>query len=399
MPVKNAEPATRIVISGYYGFHNLGDEAVLYSMLDALKKEWLRRRKRNNSASNCLQIVVLSNASGQTKNLYATEAVNRWQIKEVFRALRGADLLISGGGSLLQDVTGVKSLLYYLGIVWLALKLKKPVVFYAQGIGPVRTLLGRFLVRKIANQVKLIIVRDEHSAKDLAEMGINRPPVHVTVDSALALSGRGIDLQVGREILARFGVGVFPADGSLATPKIAGISVRRWPGFLKKERQVVARVGDRLTREGWQVVFLPFHYPDDVSICRDIAAMMKKPAPTLEMDFTVEEMTGVIKCLDLLIGMRLHALILSAILCVPLVGLSYDPKIGRFLNQLGIKPAAEVENLDFVKLNGAVEEVLSDPEGFKRKLEEKIKPLQDLAHQSAILTLGIISTDEHGEEY
>jgi polysaccharide pyruvyl transferase WcaK-like protein len=122
--------------------------------------------------------------------------------------------------------------------------------------------------------------------------------------------------------------------------------------------------------------------------------LMKKPAPTLDMDFTVKEMTGVIKCLDLIIGMRLHALILAAILCVPLVGLSYDPKIGRFLNQLGVNPAAEVENLDFIKLNEAVDKVLSDPEEFKRKLEERIKPLQDLSYQSAILTLGIISPED-----
>ncbi|MEW6426157.1 MAG: polysaccharide pyruvyl transferase family protein [Bacillota bacterium] len=429
----------RVAVSGYYGFGNLGDEAVLLAMLDALKKEWAQRQKRHpGDLGGDLQVIVLSNDAVQTKKLCGVEAVSRWQIAEIYRVLRDADLLVSGGGSLLQDVTGIKSLLYYLGVVWLALKLKKPVVFYAQGIGPVRTLPGRFLVRKIANQARLIIVRDEQSAKDLADMGVAGPPVYVTVDAALGLSCAEINAQAGREILARFGIrktgggtdkgpkGEIPAAGisgnvqkqagpetrhqqpragiqkpdstvyfptsnlSPPTSRIAGISVRNWPGFTKKERQAVARVADKLINQGWQVVFLPFHYPADVAVCREIAALMQKPAPVLEKNCTVEEMVSVMKCLDLLIGMRLHALIFAAILNVPLVGISYDPKIDRFLAQLHLKPAARVSDLDFLKLNGAVDEVLSDPEGFRRSLAEKIKPLQELARQSANLTLEVL---------
>ncbi|MQL51531.1 polysaccharide pyruvyl transferase CsaB [Desulfofundulus thermobenzoicus] len=428
----------RVVVSGYYGFRNLGDEAVLLAMLEAFKSQWAQRRTGRRDGT--LQVVVLSNDSGQTRRLYGVEAVNRWHIKEIYRVLREADLLISGGGSLLQDVTGIKSLLYYLGVMWLAVQLKKPVVFYAQGIGPVRTVLGRFLVRRVANRARLIIVRDEQSARDLARMGVNGPPVHVTVDAALGLCGEKIDGGRGAEILRQFGIstggrngegcpGTFAAgavegpeadhapeirnnryscakDASRSvtgtgqlfptshlphpTSQIAGISVRNWPGFTDRKKRAVARVADGLVRQGWQVVFLPFHYPADVAVGRDIAARMEKPAPVLERDFTVEEMISVIRCLDLLIGMRLHALILAAILNVPLVGISYDPKIDRFLQQLGLRPAARVGDLDFGKLDGAVEEILKDPEGFKKELGEKIKPLQKLAHRSAVLALDVL---------
>ncbi|HHW42679.1 MAG TPA: polysaccharide pyruvyl transferase CsaB [Desulfotomaculum sp.] len=428
----------RVVVSGYYGFRNLGDEAVLLAMLEAFKSQWAQRRTGRRDGT--LQVVVLSNDSGQTRRLYGVEAVNRWHIKEIYRVLREADLLISGGGSLLQDVTGIKSLLYYLGVMWLAVQLKKPVVFYAQGIGPVRTVLGRFLVRRVANRARLIIVRDEQSARDLARMGVDGPPVHVTVDAALGLCGEKIDGGRGAEILRQFGVstggrngegcpGTFAAgavegpeaghapeirnnryscakDASRSvtgtgelfptshlphpTSQIAGISVRNWPGFTDRKKRAVARVADGLVRQGWQVVFLPFHYPADVAVGRDIAARMEKPAPVLERDFTVEEMISVIRCLDLLIGMRLHALILAAILNVPLVGISYDPKIDRFLQQLGLRPAVRVGDPDFGKLDGAVEEILKDPEGFKKELGEKIKPLQKLAHRSAVLALDVL---------
>ncbi|MCL6557357.1 MAG: polysaccharide pyruvyl transferase CsaB [Firmicutes bacterium] len=369
----------RVVISGYYGFSNLGDEAVLLAMLNSLQKSWRERNGGRRVAD--LQIVVLSNDSARTRKTYGVEAVNRWQLKEIYRVVRDADLFISGGGSLLQDVTGLKSLLYYLGVVWLAMQLKKPVVFYAQGIGPVRTGIGQFLVRKIANRARLIIVRDEQSAKDLARMGIVKPPVYVTVDAALGLPCGSIGAGFGRKILKHYGA---------VAEKTAGISVRSWPGFGKKKRQAVARMADGLKRLGWQVVFLPFHYPDDVAVCRDVAAMMAAPAPVLDRGFSVEEMVSVIKCLDLLIGMRLHALILAAILNVPLVGISYDPKIERFLKQLSLQPAAEVGNLDFGRLKRAVDEVLGDLEGFGQRLAEKVTPLQHLADKTAALTLDVL---------
>lgn len=369
----------RVVISGYYGFSNLGDEAVLLAMLNSLQKSWRERNGGRRGAD--LQIVVLSNDSARTRKTYGVEAVNRWQFKEIYRVVRDADLFISGGGSLLQDVTGLKSLLYYLGVVWLAMQLKKPVVFYAQGIGPVRTGIGQFLVRKIANRARLIIVRDEQSAKDLARMGIVKPPVYVTVDAALGLSCGGIETCAGREILERYGA---------SAERIAGISVRSWPGFGRKRRQAVARMADGLRKQGWEVVFLPFHYPDDVTVCRDVAGMMSGPAPVLDRSFSVEEMVSVIKCLDLLIGMRLHALILAAILKVPLVGISYDPKIERFLKQLNLKPAAEVGDLDFGRLKRAVDEVLGDLEGFGQRLAEKVAPLQRLADRTAALTLDVL---------
>ena len=96
-------------------------------------------------------------------------------------------MLISGGGGLLQDVTGPKSIIYYLGVVLMARLLGKPVFFYAQGIGPVNTVVGKALVRLVANRVNAITVRDPDSKEELAVMGVTRPPVYVTADPVLGL--------------------------------------------------------------------------------------------------------------------------------------------------------------------------------------------------------------------
>ncbi|NLK01375.1 MAG: polysaccharide pyruvyl transferase CsaB, partial [Clostridia bacterium] len=144
----------RVVLSGYYGFQNAGDEAILYSIIKALRK-----------VSPDIEMLVLSNSPSETSLRHGVEAANRWCIKEIYSEIRKSDLFISGGGSLLQDVTGLKSLVYYLGIVFLAKLLGKPVMFYAQGIGPINSFIGRVLTKIAADRVDLITVRDENSRK------------------------------------------------------------------------------------------------------------------------------------------------------------------------------------------------------------------------------------------
>ncbi|WP_078060806.1 polysaccharide pyruvyl transferase family protein [Desulfotomaculum copahuensis] len=429
----------KVAVSGYYGFDNLGDEAVLYSLLDALREYCPGVRP-----------VVLSHAPERTAALYGVEAVNRWRPGEVYRALAGADLLISGGGSLLQDVTGLKSLLYYLAVIWLARRLGRPVVFYAQGIGPVRSWPGRLLMRLVANQVQLITVRDEKSARDLADMGVTRPPVHVTADPVLGLDPAGVDPQPGRELLAAAGaaagagpVGRVPlsedrpetneaageipprrkpesgpavaaapgagcgpvrgggpdASTGVAGRPVAGVSVREWPGFDSHRQRALAGVCDDLCRRGWRVFFIPLHYPEDLAVSREVAALMNKPAAVLDRGLTVPEAVSLFSRLDLLIGMRLHALILAAVLNVPPVGIAYDPKIGRFLEQIGLTPAGEAATLAYGSLRAAVDAVLADPPAFRAALADAVAPLRRRARQTAELVRQICAGWLTGNEH
>ena len=104
----------KIVISGYYGFDNCGDEAVLLAMLHCLKKTIPNAR-----------MTVLSNNPEQTRKQHGVGAVNRWNPVKIAIKLLTCNLLISGGGSLLQDVTSARSPGYYLGVIKMALFLKK----------------------------------------------------------------------------------------------------------------------------------------------------------------------------------------------------------------------------------------------------------------------------------
>lgn len=354
----------KVVISGYYGFHNTGDEAMLHAMLMALR-----------DAVPGLEALVLSKDPGYTSREFGVGSVFRDNLRQVLGALREADLLISGGGGLLQDVTGPKSIIYYLGIVSLARLLGKPVFFYAQGIGPINTSLGKGLVRRVANRVSAITVRDSDSRDELVSLGVTRPPVYVTADPVLGLEPSGVDRARGREILSDLGVGEGP---------VAGISLRPWKG-LEGYKKVMARLADELAAERWQVVLVPMQCPGDLKTCRETASLMKGRAFVLDQGAGYRDLLAVAANLDLAVGMRLHFLIFSALFGVPMVGVPYDPKVNRFLQSVGLPSGLNAESLDFQELSARVRQVLEQREQVRAGLAEAVAPLRREALKNASL--------------
>lgn len=360
----------RVLISGYYGFANSGDEVILHAMLSALR-----------FAVPGLQATVLSRDPERTARETGVETVRRDSLPAVLRALRESDLLISGGGSLLQDVTSPKSIIYYLGIVALAKAMGKPVFFYAQGFGPVRTAFGRFLVRLVANRVDMITVRDPDSLAELRALGVTRPPGEVTADPVLGLDPGLVDRERGKRILSSLGVGEGP---------LAGISVRPWKS-LTGYRDAVARVADELAREGWQVLLVPMHSPDDVACCQDVAARMKEKSVSLGAGVDYNELLAVTANFDLAVGMRLHFLIFSVLFGVPAIGLTYDPKVNRFLQSVGLPPGLDVAGLEYAGLSRRVREVAAEREALRPRLLKQAGTLRKAALRNAELVTALLA--------
>ena len=121
---------TKYVVSGYIGFDNFGDEAIAGVLTNYLKK-------------NCAEkITLISSNPEKTSKLYNVNSVG---LLDFIKPIIESDVLISGGGSLLQDITSLKSLLYYLAIILFAKAMGKKVIIFAQGFTPFRTKIGKFL--------------------------------------------------------------------------------------------------------------------------------------------------------------------------------------------------------------------------------------------------------------
>lgn len=370
----------RILISGYYGYDNIGDEAILHGITRSLKEEGAAR-----GIDLCL--TVLSANPEKTAAALNVEAVPRMDIMAILRAISRSDLFLSGGGGLLQDATGRGlSIFYYLALVLLARLFGKPVVIYAQGIGPVRRLLNKRLVRFALNRATLVTVRDEGSAKLLMDLGVRRPPVHVTADPAFLLAPADNPSPALSDFLLQL-----PADNP-----VIGVSVRPWHG-RKTYLNALAEALNCLAAEfSATVVLVPMHHEDDLPVCHELAERLRDKPLILTENLAPPEMLLLFSHFSMVLAMRLHALIFAAMAGIPLLGIGYDPKVDAFLKRLGLESAGKPENLEAADLAGQAGSLWRQRDTLAQRLKEKNTEFAAAARLNNELLLNILQSKEQG---
>ena len=327
---------SKILISGYYGFANAGDEAMLTAIIESL-----RQVEKN------VELTVLSGNPEDTAAKHQVCSVYRFNPLGIIRAMKDSELIISGGGSLLQDVTSKRSLLYYIRAKW-----------------------ARKLTSLVCNEADLITVRDSESAAELIEMGVKPEKITVTADSVLSLNP--VTKECGQYLLQEAGVDL--------TKPVIGISVRPWSGDSQCF-QVLAEAASKLQQSyGAQLILLPLQYSVDVKACEKLrkALVCQKDIFLLNEKYNTEEFLSIIGNFDLLIGMRLHALVFAAVMQTPLLAISYDPKVDSFVNAIGEKPIGTVEKIDRDTI------VQAAVAGWQKTPLEQNKNIEILRHKAQI---------------
>jgi len=354
----------KIALSGYYGFDNAGDEALLSAITSTIYQQ----------EPNC-DFVVFSGHPERTSQLHGIRAIHYMNPLAMIKELAGANLLISGGGSIFQDVTSSRSLAYYIAVVALTRMLRVPVIFYAQGVGPINRPVNRWLMRVVANRVNMITLRDEDSAAYLKQLGVTRPPVTITADPVFSLQPGEAERQKAQSLLQEAG---------LSDCALVGVSLRNWSS-LDHRMEDVARLLDDFADRGYRVLFIPLAFPEDVEAGRRVAAMMKGESHQLEEHLNSQEHLALIAKMDFIIGMRLHALIFAASQGIPFAGISYDPKIDAFLQQFSLQPLPT----DLTGMRQAIDSLL-DGHQDRRVIEQKAAEMRSKAEETARLALWLI---------
>lgn len=313
----------KLLLQGYYGFDNSGDDAILKAIVDNLKR------------LGKYEITALSKSPEKTKTSYDISAVDRFSLTKVMEAMKETDLFVFGGGSLLQDVTSSRSLFYYLFLIKLAKFYGKKVFVFANGIGPIDKGLNRYFTKKILNQVDYITLRDKASYSYVKYMGVDNPNIKVTADPVFLLDAS--DDSVADEILGKQGIKL--------SENVIGISVRNWKDAPDLTREI-AKFADTLIGEDVDLLIVPMHYPYDVEYSETIKIISKNPRiHVLNTKYQVEDIIAILKKCKLVIAMRLHALIYSAKANVPILGLIYDPKVSGLIGELSVNEFIKVENV------------------------------------------------------
>lgn len=337
----------KILISGYYGFGNVGDEAVLEAMLEGFQKR-----------DPAVKTTVLS--------------TQRCDLFKILTEIADCDVFLSGGGSLFQDTTSSRSFLYYIGLVFLAKLFRKKAMIFAQGIGPLRKKINRLIAGFILDRVDLITLRDEDSRTSLVKMGVRRPPIYVTADPALLL--KVPEASEGERIMGLEGI---PSGRPLV-----GVSIRNIARRPEMEEMQFRRLAENLDylveKHGLTPVFLLFRSPEDMTKASKVMGMMKHKSQVVFKNCRLNEMFSLFPKFKLLIGMRLHSLIFAALCRVPMLGISYDPKVRAFMKTIG-QPCINIDERP-ERIKELLDEIVKSKDAVKRELDAKNKMLYDSAN-------------------
>jgi len=364
----------KIVISGYYGFDNCGDEAVLLAMVHCLK-----------TLAPGVRISVLSGNPEKTRGEYGVDAVSRWSLVKIAKEILSCRLLISGGGSLLQDVTSARSPAYYLGVIRIALFLRKKVMIYAQGVGPLTLPGNRATTAKVFNRIHTITVRDNRSAELLKELGV-RKDLTITCDPVMALGYE----DKGTVLLSRYSETGEPSPCLQPSPCLL-VAVRCW----KDDRHIapIAKLLDAQAAKGWDVLLVPAHFPDDTTAIAKLRDLMATQPRFIDKCLTASEFLELSSKADRVFSMRLHGLICAMAMGTPMIGLSYDPKVDAFMEQAGMKDyCLSFDNFDLETAKRLLEDLDKQPQRFGKEQESRRAQMQKLAWETAELAVALLGT-------
>jgi polysaccharide pyruvyl transferase CsaB len=381
-----------ILICGAAGYTNLGDDAILWGMLTQLRPAVGGRAIRVAGGPGLAPLLTPFGAA-------PVSYVDR---PELARAVEEAGLVILGGGGMLYDVDYEASLARFFGdpadrpwlyelaqIAAAARVAARPLMLYGMGAGPLVTEAARRAARYVAEQASVVTVRDTGSADLLAECGVPRAHVQVAGDPALAVAPGSAES--AESFLRATGIAARPR------PWIA-LNLRPWHRLGRPEDQartgeLVGRLTDRLAAT---VVLMPFQQTrhDDREVLGAALEAAGKPANALLVapPPLPPDLAAVLARFDLVVGMRLHSLMLAMNGAVPFVGLCYDPKVAEFAREAGLGEYLHgVDELDPESVAASCQRLLSRRAEASALLAQRNEQMRTAAGLSAELAAWLLA--------
>lgn len=372
---REARGRSGVVICGAYGMGNSGDEAIL----DAIVAEM-------RAIDPLMPLTVMTRDPAGASARLGLTAVHTFNFPRFLAVMRRRALYINGGGSLIQDVTSRRSLWYYLFTLRAAKRLGCKVMMYGCGIGPVKRPGGVERTRRVLNScVDAITLREPDSIEELARFGVTKPEIILASDPALTLpSAPAEEVDTALE-----------AAGAAPGGKYICFALRLWPGFGEKAGVFAAAARHAHEAYGLTPVFLPINHLDDGQAAALVAEKLgDTPHVLLPGPMSSALVIGLMSRMQVVVSMRLHGLIFAAGQGVPLIGVSYDPKVTAFLRcvDAGCVPLEGLEEGELCRLiDGAAAR-----SGDAAALEENVRKLRAIEHRSMETAARLLGKEVQG---
>lgn len=310
----------KVLVCGYIGYENFGDEALLHVLINNLLQVGYRNE----------DITVISKEPEKTSQSYNVKSINKWNVFQLFNAFLNNNHVIFIGG-LFQDKTSFGSLCYYCLLLIFAGIFQKKVALYAAGIGPIQRGISNYIFNIAINSVSFMTLRDQASAQHLQ----HKTNAIVTCDPVWTMepdfSFKPLLSKINWEL------------------PILSISLRH---DKRLKDYHLTKLSDKVSKiltgmKDWQVVLIPCMPHDDLPVLYELYELIARKSSQQNRiflidnftNFTITQQAGIIASCEVMIGMRYHALLIPLLNGKPVFGLIYDQKVKSlldFASQIGV---------------------------------------------------------------
>ena len=388
----------RVLIGGYYGRNNLGDDALLTAIIASL-------RKQNSN----LQFIVASFDPESTREQFQVESVHWREITELAKSVQRSDLVLVGGGGLFQDYWGVETQTYFRkthgGITTygtlskLAHLFGKPCMLYAVGVGPLYSMEAREQTKEVFSQCTAVTLRDQNSRELITQIGgdIDSANLIVTADPVFSLEPSQDDYKKVTELISQY--------PRMAGSPLIAVSLRYWEREIAMEQWVsslAAQLDIFIQTCNAQIILTPFQidaesdFTDDLALNRVFANKISSSQNVFLVDkvLSAAEMQALYQHCDLVVAMRLHAAILALNAATPVIAFSYDPKVQSMMeeNDLGAFVLSLKEHEQFGEY---LERAWRIRESTKKHIQSILPSLRLRAGMNAEIAIQLLNIPGH----
>jgi polysaccharide pyruvyl transferase CsaB len=322
-----------VLVAGYYGHRNLGDEAILSVALD----EWQRARPD-------LLPVVASADPDATKAAHDVDAVDERDIAALSQTIQDAAATVLGGGGLFHDIHGAdesavmtsrhSGVPLCMSLAILSQQARTPLIIQNVGLGPLTTPTARRLTRSVFEAASFASVRDAESQRLLDEVSDHTLTAAEGADFVYLLPSA--DPDIADRILREAGLG-----GSRG---VIAVALRHWtrdPDPDAREAAIAAALDRIAADERLDIAFVAFQSgddrdTDDLAAADRVRRRMTRPSLHLPANLNASVVQAVFSRCQAVLSMRLHGLILAANARVPFVALQHEDKIPQALRAMGL---------------------------------------------------------------
>ncbi len=342
-----------VLVIGWYGEGNIGDEAILQSI------------KNNLTEKFDVNVKALSTRTEYTTRMQGVEAIphmplsmksfvlNFFNIKKsrpAINAIRNSDIILLGGGGFLSDWSYFNPF-NWLKYIVIAKYFNKKTMLYAIGAGPFRTKFGKFCVRYVVNKfIDKITVRDEESRDWLKKAGVTKEIV-VSGDPVISLNYSSSELNIEK-------------DKQLITFVLNPYLKEKNPEKYNNLKESLIDYFKLFTPKEHELVFLPFENSKDYEFNKELIIESGIEAKLINLELDPNTAMNILAKSDLVVSLRLHGNIMSASCGTPFLPIVYHHKTAEFIKKLGWE-----YQIDFGEGKNWIDADLNPQELFEKTIE------------------------------